>query len=350
MTPVDDSPMIDAELLDRLLRAAEPVAAEALARERGWPPDRVAREIERLRQAGCAVENHPQRGVRLVESSLECWADYLRWRDEGRRRPGRIIQVFRSTASTQDLARRIVEAGGRRADGAVVLADEQSAGRGRLGRRWVAPPASAVLLTRACVAANGQAGPARGISVDRMMFATAVGVARAIEAATAPRPLDVRIKWPNDLLVGEGKIAGVLVETFAMPERDRAGEREPGLVAAIIGVGLNVSVLPEHLPADDPALRRRVTSLAMQGRPVDRLRVADCLVESLDEALDRASTEELLAEWRRRSTIFSQRVRLGSEGRIVQGQVIDIDPYEGLIVRSDDGQIVHLNAAKTTVL
>lgn len=365
MTSADEAPLIDAELLDRLLHGDEPISAEALSEQvhRRLSAREVMSEIARMQAAGCEIENHPQRGLRLQRCSLECWADYLRWRDRRQGVTGRIIQVFRRTASTQDLVRRIVEAGGSEADGATVIADEQTAGRGRLGRRWVAPPGTAVLMTRASVRAlanRGDRSPkarsdASPMSADRVMFAAAVGVARAIEAATGPHPLEVRIKWPNDLLVGEGKIAGILVETFAPGSvaAPGAGSRKGGnesLSAALIGVGVNVLVRPEHMPADDPALRRRVTSLAMQGRAVERLNVAACLMQALDQTLNHTPTAALLDEWRRRSNILAQRLRLRSDGRVIEGQVVDLDPHEGLIFRTDGGELLHLNAATTTVL
>lgn len=331
--------LIDTALLERLLLASRPEPLESLAHALQKPIARVRQEIERLRQARCELEIHPQHGVRLVRAGLETWLDYVQRFCPLESLAGeRVVEVYRKTASTQDLVRRMIAARGLAANGAVAIADEQTAGRGRLGRRWLAPAGAAVTFSRAFLA--GASSPAA--SVDRMMFATSVAVARAVEIVAGAPSLDVRIKWPNDILVNSRKIAGILVETLS----PAAGK--PG--GAIVGVGINVALTPEDLPADDPALRDRVTSLALCGRLVDRLLVLTETIRQIDRALAQENLVPLVDEWRQRSTSLSQRVTVLHNGKKVDGQVIDLDPYEGLIVRSAAGAILHFPAATTTML
>jgi BirA family biotin operon repressor/biotin-[acetyl-CoA-carboxylase] ligase len=297
------------ELVHLLLSTSEPLAVDALARQlhrdAGW----VRHELDRLRRVGAQLDVHPQRGVRLVRSGLPMWVDYLETRHRRR------VIVYAQTRSTQDVARQVAGGGE-----AVVLADAQTAGRGRLGRPWVAPPGTAVLMT-----ATGLAAPTD--AVDRHTFLASVAVARAVESLLQ-RP--VAIKWPNDIYVDGRKLAGILVEA--------------ALQQTLLGVGVNVHLTADRVPAN---LADRVTSFAMLGRDVDRLRVIDALLVELATAA-RADEAELLAAWRQRSTMLHHHVTLLSEGKPVEGEVIDLDPREGLILRTTDGQLRHLRAATTT--
>lgn len=326
-------PAIDPPMLDLLLHQREPITIEAIALRQGIASKIVLRELDRLRAADCRIETHPQQGITLRACGLGAWSDYLRWSlGNGSQR---IIEIYRQTTSTQDAARRIVESCGIGANAAVAIADEQTAGRGRLGRRWVAPPGTAVTFTRVSMLTPDKP------SIDRLTLAAAVAIAQAIESVI--KPTTVQIKWPNDLLIDGRKIAGILVETFTTAAA-------PGRIAAIIGVGINVSVDPQQLSFDPPNTRNPITSLNAVNGTVERITVLAQAVRYLDQALSNASPESLLDQWRRRCPLLSQSLRLESGGRVIQGHVIDLDPSAGLIVRTDQGTVVQLPAATTTVL
>lgn len=316
--------MIDAALLHILLDEPGSHAVSELARRLDTNADALRQRLDALRRAGCVFDQRPDLGIALVRTGLGAWVDYLdhRLADAGR------VTVYGRTRSTQDVARQIADHAGAAADGAIVVADEQLDGRGRLGRRWTAPAGSAVMFSRIhriseVVARDG---------VDRFSFAASVAVAETL-AAHVP---GVRIKWPNDILVGGLKIAGILVETLRTPLGDRA---------AIIGIGINVDLAPDALPPDTPA-----TCLTRLGRPVDRLTLLAEAIEQLDAALSLADLDPLLRRWRGLSSMLRRRVKLRSNGRDIEGEVVDLDPNDGLILRTADGAMVHLHAATTTVL
>lgn len=325
-------PVIDADLLALLLNAAGPTSIEAIALQRGITRAAVQAELQRLRDAGCTFNEHPQHGIELVRTGLGVWSDYL----EHLTSPSRIIEVYRSTASTQDICRRIVETHGHASAAALAVAEQQTAGRGRLGRQWFAPAGTAITFSRVKLLPAEQ----QDSVVDRLTLATSVAVAEAVQALLGEQHT-VTLKWPNDVYIAGKKIAGILVESF----RSATGVR-----AAIVGVGVNVSLLPEHLPEDQPELRARITSLAMLGCKLDLLPVLGDVVLRMDKALDHANIDTLLQEWRRRSLMLHQPIKVRSNGQLIAGQVIDLDASEGLIVRTDAGQIVHLPAATTTVV
>ena len=176
---------------------------------------------------------------------------------------GREILVFEETDSTNDLARRAGDDG--IAEGLVIFAETQRAGRGTQGRRWLSPPYRglwfSVLLRPAAVPVSRW---------PELTFCAALAVAETAELATGQ---PARIKWPNDVLLGGRKVAGILVECHH--------RQNPGFV--VVGIGLNVLQQPGDF---DPELRGRAASLAMMSRdtaPVERHRIAADVLRRLEE-------------------------------------------------------------------
>jgi len=320
-------------LLDLLLRKQGYATIDALAQTLDLRPAAVRHEIERLRQAGCIVQSHPQQGIMLGRSDLSVWRDYLHWRDgsDSLRR----IEIYQSINSTQDAMRRLIKSYGPAADRAVTVADEQTAGRGRLGRSWLSPAGAGVMLSWAVKDDN-----AHPMSADGLMLVAAVAVARTIERVTTPRSLEVRIKWPNDILIDDKKLAGILVERVV----------ENGASFSIVGIGINVHLRPEQIADDLPDAEQTTTSLAMSGHHVDRLLVLAQTIRELDASLDDLPIETIVEQWRARSHIMHQRIRLQTNGSTIVGCVVDIDPFEGLVVRTDAGNLVLAPGRTTTIL
>ncbi len=330
-------PIIDPRVLDALL--AQPIGADTarLLELVGGSQDVLCRELTRLRSADCLIYENDNGRIVLRRAGLPTWRDYVEWRrgcTPSLAPASTTVEVYRQTTSTQDAVRRVVDRLGRASDGAAVVADEQTAGRGRLGRRWVCPAGLGVTVSRAFV---GDAGDA---SSDRLTLHVAVAVAEAVERSADLPSGTVRIKWPNDLLVDGRKLAGILVESARL---------EDGAAASIVGVGINTHVSAEDVPQELRDVEPAVTSMAMQGWLIDRLRVLAEVVCAMD-ALCGAKEDDLLGRWRVRSTLLGQAVRLRSDGREVAGEVVDIDPVRGLIVRGERGELVMLPAATTTVL
>jgi len=353
-------------LIQFLLERRAATSIVSIAQTLGWPESQVQKELDRLQAAGCIFEHHPFGDIQLKETGLGSWKDYLQAYvgqlpgiEPGGTQRQRMIQVYQSTDSTQNIARTLMEDHADKADGALVVADHQTRGRGRLGRLWTAPPGTCVLFSMVHLAQPGKAsdGPQ---SVNWLSAVMAVAVAIAIETTVRyyqePRgkTLDeyleseshdeqtwVRIKWPNDLIVGSGKLCGILVESI---------QARSGLRGAIIGVGLNVSLDTQDLAGQDKDIADRATSLKMQGRPIDRLPLLTAIVRLTDRFLRNMGSADLIAHWRKRSTLLGQMTHLRCDGRDIHGQVIDLDPHVGLIVRTTGGQVVHLRAETTTVI
>lgn len=312
-------------ILHELLHDTIPAAVAELARRAGLTHDQAALAIESLAARGCQLDMHPQHGLRLRDTALTVWADYLesRHRDQLARR----VLVYQETASTQDVAISLIRTATTPHDlhGTLILTDAQSAGRGRLGRRWSAPPGSAILATLIL--------DASGRTVDQLMLAVCCALAATVEQAIGQ---PVQIKWPNDLHLHSRKLAGILIETTSD--------------LALLGIGLNVSSPSHTLP---PELRETVTSLADICPPPDRLRLLDDLLIHLTRTLaarEPADLHALKSFWSQRSLLLQQTITAQSNSHTYTGRVIDIDPAEGLLLALERGQVITLPAATTTII
>ena len=257
---------------------------------------------------GYVLESVPEFGESTVEYGLEAPFE---------------IEYHDSIGSTNDRAR---EAAGEGAENLVVLADEQTGGRGRLDREWAAPSGgvwlSAVL--------RPSMPPAH---------APLVTLAAAVATATAAREagIDAGIKWPNDVLVptdeGEKKLAGILTEMEG--EADRVSW-------VVVGIGINANIDAEELPDTATSIREQVGD-------VDRRTFTQRVLERLDDLL--ADEEAILDRWRDLALTLGRRVRVETPDGVVEGKAIDIERPGTLLVdtgtetvRVHAGDCEHLRA------
>lgn len=244
---------------------------------------------------------------------------------------GRALHYFATAGSTNDIARELARSGA--PEGTVVLAEEQTRGRGRLGRAWLAPPRSCLLLSLVL-------RPALAVEeAFRLTMLCSVAAAVAVERATGLRP---ELKWPNDLLLGGKKLAGLLSEASALGGR---------LEYAVVGIGLNVNFDPLVFPD----IASTATSLqAALGRPASRLGL---LRELLAEVEDRysqlfatsAAEDALWLEWRRRLGTLGRQVVVTEGERRERGLAYDVARDGSLLLRRDDGSEVAIAVGDVTL-
>lgn len=205
-------------------------------------------------------------------------------------------------------------------EGLVVVADHQTAGRGRLDRTWVTPPGTAVTFSMLL----RPTAPTR--SWPWLPLLTGYAVDKAIKA----RGLDTGVKWPNDVLVGGRKVAGILVERIDTPQGP----------AAVVGVGLNTSMAEAELPVP------QATSLAIEsGEEPDRTEVVFEVLSSIRETYDawQAGGDRggmrLAESYTRACVTVGQDVRVDlPDGTVLEGRATDIDPTGQLVVVTADGE------------
>ncbi len=315
---------VDAQILAALRNGgAQEISGAELAGQLGISRAAIWARIEALRHLGYEIEATPHRGYRLVSSPDVLHADDLLARLGKVRVIGRDIQVFQETTSTNDVMEKLARDGVR--EGVAVFAETQTRGRGRMGRNWLSQPGKGLwfsVMLRPALAPS---------SATRLMVAAAVALSRSIRLTTGVQP---EIKWPNDLLIGGRKVAGILMEMHA--ELDH-------LRYVILGMGVDVN----HVPADFPhSLRSTVTSLAIAcKRPVSRAELAVALLRELDTCYHlvlQGQYAGLSEEWQRHSCTIGQRVRIRIGDRLVEGLAESLDEEGGLMVRTQFGRLEHI--------
>ncbi len=247
--------------------------------------------------------------------------------------PGLSFEVVDEAPSTNALAIERARAGA--PDGLVVVADHQSAGRGRLDRSWTSPPGTSVTFSLVLRPGSPTA------TWPWIPLLTGYAVDKAIKATG----LEAGVKWPNDVLIGERKVAGILVERVDTPTGP----------AAVVGVGINVALTAEELPVPN------ATSLELElGRPVDR---TDVLVEAISAIREAYEAWEVGGEPNRirlAESYAAACVTVGHDvrvdrpdGSVLAGRATAIDPDGRLIVVADGvetavsaGDVVHVRVAE----
>lgn len=233
------------------------------------------------------------------------------------RRLGRSLVARASVGSTNDETWAVFAAGA--PDGTVVVADAQSAGRGRFGRTWHATPGKSLVLS--VLLREGCEPPALGL----LPLAAGLAVAEALEALGA-RP---SLKWPNDVLLGERKVAGVLCETRR--------------AAVVVGAGVNLGQTAADFPEEIAAT---ATSLGLAGgpgfagSPVAREDVAAAFLDALEarwDALRRDGPAELLEAWRGRAVLWGRSVTVRAGDGELRGVALGLDADGALRLALPDG-------------
>lgn len=238
---------------------------------------------------------------------------------------GRKLFVFNSIDSTNACARTLAEAGAE--EGTVVIADFQTQGRGRLGRTWISEPGANLLFS--IVLRPSQ------MEIALLPFSASVAVARAIEHLTRHR---AECKWPNDVLMNNRKVCGILIET-TMTDEDRA--------YAIIGIGINANqrTFPSSLSA--------VTSIALEtGKEIDRSALFKHVLREFEEiyrTIQSRSAENIMSEWRTRCSMLGHRVIIRSHDTTYEGVAERLSDDGGLVLLTEAGEKTFY-AGDTTVI
>ena len=242
-----------------------------------------------------------------------------------------VIERHRSVGSTMDLAAERARAGA--PQGTVVVADHQTAGRGRSGRSWLAPPGAALMLTAIL---RPFLPPDR---LAALSLVAGVALAEAVEAATG---LACWLKWPNDLWLGDRlagrKAAGILVTARLGPS---------GIEHVLVGIGVNSATPPAALPPGATSLEVELAAIGKSMTTVTGVAdPRDCL---LDRVLDRLEVgyacfvagggRPPLDDWIQRAALLGESVELVTEGKVKRGRFVGVRPDGALLLRGEDGVV-----------
>jgi len=295
------------------------VSGERLSRELGISRTAVWKRIRRLEEEGYIFESVPRHGYKLVRGPDRYRLDEL----TKRLAPtsfGKAIKLYDVIESTQNAAHEALLAGA--PEGAVVLAEGQSSGRGRFGRAWFSPPGKGIYMSFV-LRPNVPLALA-----PQMTLLIAVALCRAIRKETGA---NAAIKWPNDILIDGRKACGILVET--MLEAD-------AVKAMIAGVGITANVRRDEFPEE---LRDRVTSLMeATGAPVSRESVIGAFFEQFDllyELYRKEGFAPIRTLWEALTSTLHGRVRVATPQGVAEGVAEGITEEGALLVRDDAGRV-----------
>lgn len=313
-------------ILETLKNATAPVSGQVLADELKVSRTAVWKHIRSLRLLGYDIVGSPKIGYNLagvpdvlVREELEAIlpAEFT----------GRVVCVDR-IGSTNDAAKDMAAAGKLKPVG-LVVAEQQTEGRGRFGRAWASPRGglwmSLVSRPRIPVVAAG-----------RTAILAAVAVAEAIADVTGLEP---KIKWPNDLLVNGKKVCGILTEMAA----------ELALVEyLVIGIGLNANFPASMLRESGGGA---TTLMAEAGGPVDRTALIGAIVTGITSALPSLGDgfDDLIKRWKELSETLGRRVELDVGGSKIKGYAADVDTDGALVVETASGERLVFRAGEVTL-
>ena len=312
------------------LNSGEWVSGEEMAKRLAISRAAVWKQIQVLRQRGYEVSASTGKGYKLVKKPDLLDADRIscclqtKWL-------GRDMRISDEVGSTNAAALSLARDC---PNGTVILAETQKEGRGRLSRPWASPPGGIwmSLILKPKMPLN---------LVYQINMAASVALCRVFSSLFG---LDAGIKWPNDLLIRELKICGILMEVGAQVDR---------LDYAVVGLGLNANNNPSGFPAE-----WRTTSLAAQlGHDIDRCELICRILEEIEVAYENMGSKEIYEEWRSRSLTLNRQVRITSAAGDLVGQAVDLAEDGALLLRTGDdlkrvlaGDCIHLRPLEAEAL
>jgi BirA family biotin operon repressor/biotin-[acetyl-CoA-carboxylase] ligase len=305
---------MEEKILDLLKKKQDYVSGDQIAHRLGITRQALWKHIQELKTIGYDIVAVPHLGYQLKSVPDRLFAFEVSY-DLNTKFIGRKIYYFDALSSTMDVAMQLGIKGV--AEGALVLAESQTKGKGRLGRSWFSPKYKGIYLS---LLLKPKSLPCSSASILTLL--TAVSICEAIKEITG---LDARIKWPNDILIGHKKLGGILTELSA--EMDEVN-------FVIIGIGLNVN-------NDKKTLVSAATSLKEQKK--ENISRTDLLQEILRRIetnyllFQERGAQAIIEKWREYGITLGKRVKVYCHKEHIEGQAIDIDADGGLLVRKDSG-------------
>ncbi|MCX7568691.1 biotin--[acetyl-CoA-carboxylase] ligase [Tumebacillus sp. DT12] len=302
------------------------VSGEAMCQACGVSRTAIWKHIKELQDAGYEIEAVRNKGYRLVQSPDLVTASEIR---DGLRTSllGQSIVYHETIDSTNTMAQKLALNGA--PEGTLVIADEQTAGRGRRGRNWFSPPHSGVWMS---LILRPQLPVAHAAQIT---LVTAVAMARALTRLTG---VEAGIKWPNDILFDKRKCCGILTEMHA--EFDQVHH-------LVLGIGINVNVPQEQFPEE---LQSIATSLqGVKGVPIPRAEVVRAVMEELEPLyrryVDGGGFASIREDWKRSNITLGRQIVAQTARGPITGEALDIDEFGVLLVRREDGETEKIYSA-----
>ncbi len=305
------------KILEKLiLDKGKPVSGEKLAHELSISRSAIWKHIQALKDEGYMIESSTNLGYSLASAPDRLSPGAIK---AGLKTTviGKNIQHFKETESTNIIARGIA---GSVEEGTVVIAESQTGGRGRMGRKWISPEGGIWLS----IILKPKMQP---LYAPRITLLAGISVARTIRSLDLP----AKIKWPNDVLINGKKVCGILTEI---------GAEIDSIDYLVVGIGIDANVDTETFPEE---MRDSSTSLKKElGHQIDRVAFVQRLLSEFEELYLKFQKEgfsSILEEWRNMSATIGEWVKITTQSRIIYGEAIGVDNEGALILETGDGKL-----------
>jgi len=305
------------------------LSGEEMSRSLGITRAAIWKKIKAMREKGYVIEGSASKGYRLIKTP-EFSIEELKTLIKGYF--GKEIIFHETVDSTNALAMELAEKG--IPHGSVIIADNQSKGKGRLGRIWFSPRNANVYMS---VIIRPEMEPKDATLLTIM---SAVSCARAIGNSAG---LEVKIKWPNDLMASGKKIGGILTEMKS--DQDR-------IIFAVIGIGINVNSRLDTFPPDVRSIATSITE-ELGGKEFSRTLIAAEILKELEhwfKVLIKTGRPQLISEWKKLSSTLGKKVRVVSGKDTFTGIAEDIDDEGRLTLKLSSGILKTISAGDVTML
>lgn len=299
------------------------VSGHDLAKRLSLTQATVARHIHKLCEEGYDIQAQPHFGYKLVALPDKLLAQELAWQ-LNTKIIGKKILSYDSVDSTNTTAFSLAEKGA--CEGTAVFAEAQRKGKGRLGRDWVSPKSKGIYLSLVL---------RPEILAKQAALITLVASVSCAEAIRKVLGLRALIRWPNDILVNNKKVCGILTEM-------QAEDNEVKFI--ILGIGINVNTPSSKLPSGASSLRGEGGETKAQ---LCRLELAQELLRQFDQeylSFKHKGSAKIITQWKNFSALSGNRVKVIFQDKTIEGQAQDIDQQGALIVRLDSGFKQHVLA------
>jgi BirA family biotin operon repressor/biotin-[acetyl-CoA-carboxylase] ligase len=316
-------------VLEILESSDGPVSGESISSKLAISRSAVWKHVKELKNMGYDISSSQKEGYKLEKKSNRLLPHEIR-KKLRTRFIGKQMKYYENTPSTIWVGKKLAsEEDAASLHGLVIIAEEQTGGIGRLGRSWVSP-AGGIWIT---IVLKPK------IPVDHVFMVTmaaSVAVARTIRKEF---DLGALIKWPNDVYIGDNKVAGLLLELSA--EADT-------IHYCLLGIGIDVNIEPNELEAVPIA----ATSISSEvGHDVDRASFLARILREFESRyllIESEEYEPVIKEWKSLSGTLEHRVRINTLKATFEGEAIDIDEFGALLIRKDNGKVVRVIAGDCT--
>ncbi len=310
------------KILKILEESDHPVSGEVIAGGLDISRSAVWKHVRDLREAGYEIISSRKEGYRLVKTTDRLLPHEIQ-KKLRTKFIGREIRYFETVASTTWVAKNLCNESDDpgKLNGMLIVAEEQTGGIGRLGRSWTSPPGGiwgTIILTPK-------------IPIEHLFMVTMAGSIAVARAIKKEYDLGALIKWPNDIYIGDKKVAGILVELSA--EAD-------AVHYCLLGIGIDANIPLDQLPQ---SFRDTATSISTEtGEPVDRVQLLARVLREFEQRyllLESGEYDSIIREWKSLSLTLDHRVHIRTLRKTFEGEAIDIDEHGALIIRKDNGRL-----------